>query len=89
MKGSTVPRHLLDLLSQLMEHGLGRARLDIHGRLVAGPTKQVLAGSAVDWLAAAAWCLIWGCEDKPGEIEITPLGLEELETYRKKMGAPA
>lgn len=85
-----LPRAYVCLLLQLLQEGKGYGRLDIHGRVEAGPTKTVLAGDAVAWLWLCAYGCIIGREDRLGEIEITPLGQTFVEEHQNKLkGVPA
>lgn len=79
-----VPRAYVALLVALLDAGKGVGKLDQFGRVTVGPTKDLLPGDAVSWLLLCSYGCIEGRQDKPGELEITPLGKAEVEEYRGK-----
>lgn len=80
-----LPHIYVGMLTSLIEHGRGYGRLDPHGRVLAGPTKQILQGDAVSWLWLCAYGCIIGREDRLGEIEITPLGQSFVDEHYARL----
>lgn len=80
-----LPHVYVGYLKQLIDEGKGYGRLDAYGRIEVGPLKNILPGTAVDWLKLCSYGCIIGREDRLGEIEITPLGTTFVDEHRLRL----
>lgn len=74
MGEAVLPLPYIRLLKHLLAAG-GVGRVDqVRGHIEAGPTRDIVPGDAISWLYLASWGCVEAVMDRPGWVEISPLG---------------